>query len=461
MESKQQIIDRSAALKKELRLFDLVLAQILIVIGVNWIGTAAKLGTAGILLWLVGIVFYFLPLTCVIIHLTRQYPLEGGLYQWAKFSFNEFTGFLTAWNGWLFVLFFMSLLGINMSTGAVYALGEDYAYLAENKLFIATVSAVVSLLLTGLAFLGLEIGKWFHNLGAIILFMIFGVLIFLPVLYGPSGSVLSYSMPELSLFNLTLLVKTSVFSLSGFEAMAVLAGESRNAGKNLWLSVAIAAPVIALMYIAGTFSALLFVNPGEVDLVNPIAQIFHKSGLAANSGYWLLLVLIVLLFARDLAQSAQVFTTNSRLPMVAGWDKILPEWFTRLHKKRRTPVNAIVFAGIFTFGLSLLSLVGAQRQEAFQLLQSAAGILFAVTYLILFLIPIAHQKTGKKPPVWLRIVSAGGFLVILAFIVLSIFPIVEVENPSAFGLKVSGAVILVNAVGIGIYLGARRRKNQK
>ena len=278
----------------------------------------------------------------------------------------------------------MSLLGLNISTGMAYALGENYAALAENKIFIAAVSAGVSILLTALAFLGLEIGKWFHNFGAIILFLVFGCLILLPVFYGNFENLPPFAMPELSILNLNLLIKTSVFSLSGFEAMAVLAGESRNAKRNLWLSVAIAAPVIAVLYIAGTFSALFFVSPVEVDLVNPIAQVLQKAGFAVNLGFAIVAVLIFLLFTRDLAQSAQGFAANSRLPMVAGWDNILPKWFTKLHQTRKTPVNAILFAGVFTFTLSLLSLVGVQKQEAFQLLQSAAGILFAITYLVLF-----------------------------------------------------------------------------
>lgn len=31
-------------------------------------------------------------------------PIEGGLYQWAKLGFNEFTGFLVAWNLWAYKL---------------------------------------------------------------------------------------------------------------------------------------------------------------------------------------------------------------------------------------------------------------------------------------------------------------------------------------------------------------------
>jgi amino acid transporter len=45
------------------------------------------------------------------------------------------------------------------------------------------------------------------------------------------------------------------------------------------------------------------------------------------------------------AQSSVMFAGNTRLPMVAGWDGLLPAWFTRLHPRYQTPVNSIVFVG--------------------------------------------------------------------------------------------------------------------
>jgi hypothetical protein len=42
--------------------------------------------------------------------------------------------------------------------------------------------------------------------------------------------------------------------------------------------------------------------------------------------------------------------------------------------------------------------------------------------------------------------------------VLSVVPIVHVENALWFGLKVSGIVLGANAVGVGLYLAERRRR---
>ena len=67
---------RSAAteetsLRKELGLRDLVLAQVLCVVGSAWVGVAAKLGRAHVVFWLVATLLFYLPLAAVVIHLNR------------------------------------------------------------------------------------------------------------------------------------------------------------------------------------------------------------------------------------------------------------------------------------------------------------------------------------------------------------------------------------------------------
>jgi len=88
----------SASLKKELGVRDLVLTQILFIVGLAWIGVAGKLGPSHVVLWVLAIVLFYLPSAAVVIYLNRLMPLEGGLYQWAKLGFSETVGFMLAWN---------------------------------------------------------------------------------------------------------------------------------------------------------------------------------------------------------------------------------------------------------------------------------------------------------------------------------------------------------------------------
>src|SRR5207253_9590782 len=98
----RDVESHSAALKKELGLFDLVLTQVVFVVGTIWVGWAAKLGDAQNVFWLLAIITFYLPLAAAVIFLNRLLPLEGGLYQWAKLAFNDFVAFMVAWNLWIF-----------------------------------------------------------------------------------------------------------------------------------------------------------------------------------------------------------------------------------------------------------------------------------------------------------------------------------------------------------------------
>src|SRR2546423_3839718 len=129
--AEQRVEARSAVFKKELGLSDLVLTQIVFVVGSAWVGTAAKLGAQQLFFWLLAMLTFYLPLAAVVIYLNRRMPLEGGLYQWAKLGFNEFVGYMVAWNLWLLGISVMSFIGLVVTTNLSYVL--DGVWMSEDK----------------------------------------------------------------------------------------------------------------------------------------------------------------------------------------------------------------------------------------------------------------------------------------------------------------------------------------
>jgi hypothetical protein len=114
--------------------------------------------------------------------------------------------------------------------------------------------------------------------------------------------------------------------------------------------------------------------------------------------------------------------------------------------------------GLVTLVIAVLSLTGVHAHEAFQLIDNAGGIFYALTYLVLFAIPLFGMKAlGVKAPWWLKIACASGFIVTLIYIRFAIAPITEVEDLRSFALKIVATVLIANAVGLGIYV-LRKRK---
>jgi amino acid transporter len=97
-----KVEQKSAALRKELSLFDLVLTQVLYICGLGWLEAAAKLGSSHFFFWLPAVLLSCVPSAIVVIHVTSEMPVEGDLYQWAKLRFGRLSGFLAARNLWLY-----------------------------------------------------------------------------------------------------------------------------------------------------------------------------------------------------------------------------------------------------------------------------------------------------------------------------------------------------------------------
>ena len=457
---------RSAVFKKELGLFDLVLIQIVFVVGTIWVGHAAKVGDSQIVFWLIAIVVFYLPLAAVVIFLNRQMPLEGGIYQWAKLAFNDFAAFMVAWNLWVFGILVMSGISLIIKKNIAYAIGPRAKWMHENKWVTTVVCVVLMVSVIAASRRGLALGKWVQNFGGALLLFTFATLILLPLLTAGRGSLANYhllptSIPKFSTYDFNVCSKLAVGALSGFEYIAILAGECRAPARNITRSVLISAPIIALMFILGTASVLTFVSKDEVDLIAPIPQVLSRGFGPVGWVSTLISVTIFGVAARQIALMSIYFAGNTRLPMVAGWDDLLPEWFARLHKRYRTPVNSILFVGVITLVASLASLIGVSEQEAFQFQDNAAGVFYALIYMVLFAIPVlAMNRFGAKAPLWLKLASASGFVASVVYAFFTLFPIIEVRNRLAFGAKIIAVVVLANAIGAAIFAGGRKARNR-
>src|SRR6266403_2400158 len=464
--AEQKVEDRSAPLKKELGLRDLVLTQILFIVGSGWVGTAAKLGQSHLFFWLLAILLFYIPQAAVVIYLNRLMPLEGGLYQWAKLGFNEFAGFMVAWNVWLLSITVIALGGMFVTINIFYAIGV--AWMPDSKLCVSLISCALVAGLAWTAIRGLWLGKWLHNTGGFAMLLAYGALIVLPFVMLARGDLSAYRPlqivgPTMSIFYcFNIFTKLAVGALSGFEYVGILAGETRAPARNIGRSVIIAAPIIALIFIFGTSSVLAFIGNNQIDLIGPVPQTLRLGLHSFRIAGAIASVAIVLMTVRSISSISIHFTGSSRLPMVAGWDHLLPAWFSRLHARYKTPINSIMFVGAITLVIAISSQIGAGMQEAFQLVDNAANVFYGIVYAVMFAIPIVGALAIRaRAHTWLRLAAACGFAVCLLAIFFTIYPIIDVPSPLTFAAKIIAVTVTANAIGAAIFvLGKRRRAAQ-
>jgi len=447
-------------LRKELGLRDLVLAQVLCVVGSSWVGIAAKLGRAHVAYWLGAMLLYYVPLAVVVIYLNRMMPLEGGLYQWAKSGFGEFAGFLTAWNLWVYAVIVTGAIIFVVPTDTAYMLGSAGAWLPASKLATLALTGGVMAGITLVAVRGLNIGKWLHNAGAIGIMTAYAILLALPLWALLRHSIAHYEpipwqAPRPSWFGLAIFGQMTAGALSGFEYIAILAGETRSAARTIGQSVAISAPIIALMFILGTSSVLTFVGSQPINVIGPIPQTMR---LAFGAASWVAPLAISLLMMRAVAGASLIFTGLTRLPMTAGWDNLIPRWFARLHPRWKTPVNSILFTAAAVMALIFLSMLGVHEQEAYQLLAAASIALYAITYVVLFALPLLGDRALRsRLPAWVKLVSLCGMISSTVSLVIAVYPIVDVTSRGTYAAKICSVVVLSNVAGVVIYRVGQKR----
>ena len=444
-------------LKRQLGLRDLVLTQILCVVGSSWVGVAAGLGSAQSITWVAAMLVFYLPMAGSVIALNRKMPLEGGLYVWAREAFGELGGFLTAWNIGVYGIAVTATILYAIPTELKYLIGPRAAWLPENHLASLSVISLMVLAITFASVRGLDWGKWIHNIGGAAMVVVFAGLILLPtwamLRHVPvHWTPFTVALPHADMRTFALFGQMIFGALCGLEYIAILAGESRQPAEAIGKSVWIASPVICAMFILGTGSVVALVPPNSIDFIAPIPQTMRVALSNRGLGNVFAMTAIVLVEMRLLGAASFIFTGATRLPMAAGWDHLVPAWFTRLHPRWRTPSNSIYFASGLVLLLVVLANAGVHAQEAFQLLTNASETHYEVAYLAMFAVPLAGSAVLRRAlPMWLKWTSIVGFCATGFSLLISAYPFVTVVNAQAYAAKIIGTLLLSNLVGICFY----------
>ena len=153
-------------------------------------------------------------------------------------------------------------------------------------------------------------------------------------------------------------------------------------------------------------------TPGvPINYIAPIPQTLRLAFGSSTLGNLVARVVILLLQIRILGASSYLFTGVSRLPMAAGWDHLIPEWFSRLHPRYRTPTNSILVATAVIAALIVLGSAGVHAAVAFNLLNNASSEFYVLAYLVMFAIPVIGFKILRnRIPTWAIVICASGSL---------------------------------------------------
>jgi amino acid transporter len=458
-------------LRRSMRLFDVVLFFIVAGSNLQWIASAAAAGASSLVVWLIGGITMFAPISISVVFLASHYPDEGGMYVWSKRAFGPFAGFMTGWTYWASNIPYFPALLYFAAGNALFMAGSHGAALSASPPYFISFALAGLALATIVNLYGLNIGKWLTNVGGFARWVATLLLILLGAVawwhFGSATPLTSASLrPGFSLKDL-IFWSVIAFAWTGPEAASFMGGEIENPRRSIPIGLAIAAPAIAVIYVVGTLSLLVAAAPHDIN--SSVGVMDGISRTAARFGWEFLTPVAALLVAVScLGSTGAWLGTTARIPYVAGIDHYLPPVFARIHPRWGSPVAALIamaaIAAIFIF----LGQGGTSVKGAYDVLVSSTVIVTMVPFVLLFASALKFHALASTPAgiripggsVTVCVAAFVGLVTTLAAMVFAGFPADDDPNKGLAVVKVIGLTGAMVFTGVAIFLLGRRRALQ-
>lgn len=453
-------------LKRVLGRFDLVLLFVVAVFNLNVVPSIAANGGVTVWLWIISLLLFFWPQGIAVIELAQRYPGEGGVYLWAKEVFGDFHGFLSGWCYWTNNMLYVPTVMLYFVGVSVFAMGPGHAALADNKSFAMIASVALLAFLTWLNILGLGVGKWLNNLGAIGTFVAAAVLIGLGItIWGRFGSTVTtadFQVPADPKFVLNSF-GVICFGLVGLELASVMGDEIRDPKKTLPGAVAWGGVISGVLYIGATLTLLVAIGKNDINVLQGIVQAVSHMSSRVGVG-WLISPFAVMLSLSIAGIGSAWMGGSARIPFVAGLDSYMPAAMGKVHPRFATPHVALIVQGLVSLILIVLNFtLSGGVQEAFQKMLSAAVVLQLIPFLYVF---GALLKFGMRPSLsggrysrgTLLLAGGAGFITTLLGIVLAFSPAKQITSLWKYEAGMFGITFGFLALGAFFFFGYGRLK---
>ncbi len=458
------------ALRRVLRVPDLVFFYITAVVGMRWVATAAAAGPSALVIWVLAALCLFVPLSFTTIELSSRYPGEGGIYVWVKEAFGEFAGFLTGWTYWGSNLTYLPGLLYFAASTFLYVFGSRFMHLQGNPTYFITVAVGGLLIATALNVVGMEVGKWFPRMGAIATWVPMALLIGMGLTawyrFGAATPITAAALVPTASVRDMVFWATIAFAFAGLEAGSFLGDEIVDPRRSITRAIAIAGVMIAAIYILGTLAVLLALPQAQITGLGGFMDAMVAAGTRIGVGglvpFTALLVTLATLGGVGVWLSA-----CARLIFVAGIDSYLPRSFGAVHPRFHSPHRALMLQAFVAIVCAVLGQAGETPKQAYDILVNLGVVGIFIPYVAMFLAMLALQRQpagpevirppgGKPVSIVLALLGLGTSI---AAIVLACVPPTGETEPRRYVIKVVGLSLLLVGTGVLAYVGtsARRR----
>lgn len=433
-----------------------ILTGIMVGSGIFFIGSYVLMRTdfssgTSLLIWLIGGLIT-LMYGLIYAELGAMMPKAGGYYVYLKEAFGKPIGFLSG-----FVNFTLA------SSGSIAALAIAFSLILSNVLallFGLSLSSIVMtiisvLMIVGLSvvnFFGIKLGTLIQKVFLVIKFIPIMLIIIFGLILGTNSVSFTIDFNQLPFFDVLTLIGYAViatfWAYEGWTNLNNVAGEVKNPGKNIPLSLIVSIGSVTLIYLMYQFSTFRVLSMSELQTMINGGNIYTGIDAAfvilGNFGMYVVMFTMLLSVLGALNGSIIVFP---RVYYAMSQDGVLFNKFKVLHPKYKTPVYAIIGSAIMAIILLVFGLDDLISLIAF------SGLLFnGLIFIALFIFRKRYPNKERPYKVWAYPFLPGLAILINALLLVAVY--VEDIRSSLIG---TGVILL----GLPVYYGIQYFKKNK
>ncbi len=333
----------SSTLKRELGRWDLTAIGINMVIGAGVFlvpsEVAAQVGRWGPAVYL-ALGFFSLLVGLCFAEVGSRFEGTGGPYLYTQAAFGRFAAFEVGWMYW----FTRVAAQASVTNGLILALGFYWPWMrmGMSRLLLLTVvtAAFATINVWGVRQAARMVD--FFTIGKLLPLLLFigvGIFFIRPQYLVPAGPVPWSHLPAAMLVLL--------FIFSGYEVIAVPAGESKNPRRHVPFAV-----VATILAVTAVNTLVHIVAMGTlVTLASSVTPLADAALLFMGAAGALMMGLgsVVSIMGNTAGQ----ILTSSRMLFALAENGDLPAFFGKIHRTFRTPANAIIFSSAAALILAL------------------------------------------------------------------------------------------------------------
>ena len=267
-------------------------------------------------------------------------PLSGGGYLFIVRAFGPMMGTVMGWCLWLSLIF----------ASAFYMIGFGYYVADVLPISHVWLALIMTGLLTGLNFIGAKETGGTQNV------IVAGLLIALTVFFVRAvfdvdvENLRPLIPPEIGISGFLVVTPILFVTFMGFAEIAAVSEEIKNPDRNLPIAVVGSVVVVTVVYCLVEFCVVGLLRYDDPNMATETVLMEMARMLMGKTGYYL--ILLGGIFATVSSANASIMAA-SRISFAMGRDRLMPDWFNKIHPRFRTPYRSIFVTG----GLTMFLLV--------------------------------------------------------------------------------------------------------